>query len=182
MAFHAQILFHPTLFGDPLDQTGRFMGIELIDDEHPCCLGIGFHGGANVADEIFFGARVPDRGADHLACRHLEVGDQRLRPVSDVFKLRGFRFAGLHRTGGVEPFQRLDAGFLIGADQVYSLFMEFRSLVIELAHRPHLFPELGFVFHFVVQPVFDPVGFQIPLILKNDPYWSRKSVPRCPDR
>jgi hypothetical protein len=49
-----------------------------------------------------------------------------------------------------------------------------------LAHRPHLFPELGFVFHFVVQPVFDPVRLDIPLILKNDRCWSRKSVPRCP--
>jgi hypothetical protein len=28
-------------------------------------------------------------------------------------------------------------------------------------------PKSGFIRHFVVQPIFDPVGFQIPLILKN---------------
>ncbi len=121
MAFDAQILFRPTPFGDQLHQTGRLVGVELIDDEHPFRLGIGFHDGADVADEIFFGARLPDCGADHPARRHLEVGDQRLRPVADILELLGLRLAGPHRAGGVKPLQRLDAGLLVGADQVNPL-------------------------------------------------------------
>lgn len=178
--FHAQILFYPTEFGNQSNQAGRFVGIELIDDEDPFRLGIGGHGGPDMLDAIVLGAGISDRGIDDPVRGHLEVGDQCLRAVADVFELLGFRLAGCHRPGGVEAFQRLDAGFLVGADQMHTPRMEFSGLMIESAHRPHVFPEVGFIRHFVIQPVAGSVGFEIALIVKSDPRWSRKSAPRYP--
>jgi hypothetical protein len=111
-----------------------------------------------VIDKILFGTGISHHGADDPTRRYLEIGDQRLRPVADVFKLLRFRLTSLHRPGGVSPFQRLDAGLLVGADHMYPLLMEFHGLVIQLAHCPHLLPELGFIRHVIVQPMADPVG------------------------
>lgn len=129
----------------------------LIDDEPPFGLGIGFHGGAKVTDKIVLGAGVAHRGANDLSRGHLEVGDQGLRPMAHVFELLGFRFARRHRAGGMEPFQRLDAGFLVGADHMDPVLMEFSRLRIEPANCPHLLPEPRFVCHLVIQPVAGPV-------------------------
>ena len=180
LAFHAQIIFHAAQLGDQPDQAGRLVGVELVHDERPLPFGVGLHGGADVAGKILLGARVAHRRAYDLARRHLEVGDQRLRPVAGILELLGLRLAGFHRAGGVEPLQCLDAGLLVGADQVDPLFVEFPGLVVQFAHRPHLLPEAGLVLHLVVKPVSGPVGFQVPLILKNDLCWSRKSARRCP--
>jgi hypothetical protein len=79
--------------------------------------------------------------------------------VPDIFKLLGFRLTGLQRTGRMEPFQSLDAGFLISADQVDSLFLEFLRLVIQCADRPYLAWKSDRVFHFVIQPIPAPMGF-----------------------
>jgi hypothetical protein len=135
------------------------MGIQLIHDEHPLPFGIGFHGSMHMGHKILLRASVPYRRAEDLSRRHLEVGDQRLGSVPDIFKLLGFRLTGLHRTGRMEPFQSLDAGFLIGADQVDSLFMEFLRLVVQFADRPYLAWKSDRVFHFVVQPIPTPMGF-----------------------
>ena len=82
---------------------------------------------------------------------NLMVVDQRLRPVADILELLGLRLAGLHRAGGVKPLRCLDAGLLVGADQMDPLFVEFPGLVVQFAHRPHLFPEAGLVLHLVVR-------------------------------
>lgn len=135
------------------------MGIQLIHDEHPFPFGIGFHGGTNMGHKILLRARVPYRRAEDLSGRHLEVGDQRLGAVPDIFKLLCLRLTGLHRTGRMAPFQSLDASFLISADQVDSLFLKFLRLVIQFADRPYLAWKRDRVFHFVVQPIPAPMGF-----------------------
>ncbi len=93
-AFHARIFFYPAEAGDQPDQAGRLVGVELVDDEDPLRPGVGGHGGADMAGEIVPGAGVPHRGAGDPARRRLEVGDQCLRAVADVFELLGFRLAG----------------------------------------------------------------------------------------
>ena len=163
------------------DQAGRFMGVELIRDEHPFRLRIGGHGGPQMADKIRHGAGLPHRGVADPAGGHFEVGDQRLRTMAAVFKPLSFRrLAGCHRPGRMEPLQSLNAGLLVGADDMHPLLMELCRLLIELADRSHLFPKPGFVFHLVIQPVAGSRRLEIPLILKNDPRGSRKSAPQGP--
>jgi hypothetical protein len=38
-------------------------------------------------------------------------------------------------------------------------FVQFLCLVIKFAYGSDFLPEGGFILHFVVQPIFDPVGF-----------------------
>lgn len=118
LAFPAQVVRDAAQFGDQLDQPGGLVGVELIHDEHPSRAGIGGDGGADVADEIRLGAGFPDRGADELAGGDLEVGDQGLGPVPVVLELAAFQPAGGGGLVGMDPFQGLDAGFLVRADQV----------------------------------------------------------------
>lgn len=133
-----------------------------------------------MLDKIRFGAGVADRRGDDPAGRDLDVGDQCLGAVAKVFELLSFRLAGLHGTGGMKPFQRLDAGFLVGADDMNAPLMEFRRLVIELAHGSDVHAEAAFVFYLVIQSVPGPMRFKVPLILKSARCWFRKSAPQCP--
>jgi hypothetical protein len=53
----------------------------------------------------------------------------------------------------------LDAGFFVNADHIYTGFLQFLCLVINFAYGSDFLPKSGFILHFVVQPIFDPVGF-----------------------
>lgn len=146
-------------FGDQPDQPRRFMGIELVHDKYPVSKSIRLDRRPDMRDKILLGPSVADRGVDHLPRHHVKVGDQGLGPVSNIFKLLGLRFARFHRPGGMEPLQRLDAGFLISTDQVHPLLIEFKGLVVQAADRPDLLPEGGFVRHLMIQPVTDLMRF-----------------------
>lgn len=107
----------------------------VTHDEHPFPFGIGFDRGTNVGYKILLRASVAHRGTENLSRGYLEVGDQRLGSVPNVFKFLRFRLARCHRMGGMKSFQGLDAGFLIGAHQVDARLMEFLRLVIQLTDR-----------------------------------------------
>ena len=57
-------------------------------------------------------------------------------------------------------------------------FVQFLSLVVQFTHLSDVLPEDRFVLYLVVQPVLNPMRFQIRLILKNARHgwliWSRQ--------
>lgn len=81
-----------------------------------------------------------------------------------ILELVELQLAGSQGVVGVNPFQRLDTGLLVRADQMHALLMELLRSMVQRADRLDLPPEDCLVLHFVVQPIFDPVRFEIPLI------------------
>jgi len=86
----------------------------------------------------------------------------------------------------VNPFQCLNAGFFVHADHMHTRFMQFLRLMIELAHRSDLLPKRRIILGFVIESIFDSMGFQISLIscapvgIKNARYcWARWCL-QCP--
>jgi len=67
------------------------MSVELIDDEDPPGSGIGGNGLGDMGKEVGLGPGGRDGGSEDLACCHLEVADQALRPVPLVLELPAFR-------------------------------------------------------------------------------------------
>lgn len=135
------------------------MGIELICDEYPFCVRVARHGGTNMGNKVLFCPRIPESGADDFAGGHFKVGDQRLRPMSCVLELVQFQLTLGHRMVRVYALQCLDAGFFVNADDMDTGFVQLLCLMIEFAYGSDVLPKRGFILHFVVQPIFDPVGF-----------------------
>jgi hypothetical protein len=79
--------------------------------------------------------------------------------VPRILELVELQLGLRHGVVGVNPFQRLDTGLLVRADQMHALLMEFLSLMVQRADRPDLPSEERLVLHFMVQPIFDPVRF-----------------------
>ena len=87
------------------------MDVELIHNKEPGGLRIGGNGLGDMPRKVFFCSAGPDGGRHDFPSRHVEVGDQALRPVADVFILRALDQTWLHRQGGSGPLQRLDPVF-----------------------------------------------------------------------
>ena len=79
------------------------MGIELIDDEDPLAVQIGGHRLQDMLGKVFFGAGGSDGGGQQLSGGHVEVGDQGLGAMADVFELLSLYLSRFHRLGGVSP-------------------------------------------------------------------------------
>ena len=77
------------------------MGVELIYDKDPFCFGIEVDGALDVVEKVFFGSSVSDGGGKDLSESHLEVGNQRLGAVTDVFELATFLKAGFGGSCGM---------------------------------------------------------------------------------
>lgn len=135
------------------------MGIELVCNKHPFCVRVARHGGSDMGNKVLFCPRISESGADDFAGGHLKVGDQRLRPMSGVLELVQFQLTFRHLMVRVYAFQCLDAGFFVNADDMDTGFMQLLCLMIEFAYGSDVLPKSGFILHFVIQPIFDPVRF-----------------------
>lgn len=63
--------------------------------------------------------------------------------------------------GRMYRLQRLNTGFFIGTNEMYTLRLQVFGLMIQLTERPDLLPKLGFVFYRMVQSVSGAMGFEI---------------------
>ena len=97
-------------------QGRGFVGVELIGNKDPLCVGVGRHRGADMSDKIGFRAGVTEGGANDLSGRHLKVRDQGLRAMPGVLEFVQFPLAGRHGLVRVYPLQGLDAGLFIHTD------------------------------------------------------------------
>jgi hypothetical protein len=73
------------------------MNVELINDEEPGGLRISSDGVGNMLRKVFLGPAWPDSRRYDFSRRYIEVGDQALRPVTEVFILRALDETWLHR-------------------------------------------------------------------------------------
>src|SRR5439155_689470 len=71
-------------------------------------------------------------------CRHVEVGDQAQRPMTDVFILGALDQACLHRQSGGSALQRLYPGLLICTDDMPTLLVDGWCVLVDSTHRSHV--------------------------------------------
>lgn len=122
-AFHPEILLDITLFSHKPDKRFRFVGVELIANKDPLSFRVKADGLFDVFNEVRFGTGVADGRTKNLSCRYLEVGDECLRPMSNVFKFPSLLKTGFSGLGWMESLESLDTGHLIGAHDMVSLFV-----------------------------------------------------------
>jgi hypothetical protein len=133
-----------------------------------------------MGHKIVFGSGVAQGGADDFAGRHFKISNQGLRAMPLVLILVQLQLAFGHGMIRVNPFQCLNAGFFVHADHMRTRFMQFLRLMIEFAHLSDLLPKRRIILGFVIEPIFDSMGFQIPLILKNAQYYWARWCLQCP--
>jgi len=160
------------------------MRVELIDDENPSLVRRCRDRLFDMRHEISLGARGAQTGRTLFARGDLEVGEETLGAVANVFvfqpgaapSLTGY--ARLQGFAGRGTFERLDAGLFIGAHQVNALCVQARRFCIQVADRLHLRLKLVCVACRCIEPVLSAVWLQIELILKNARRWSGKYAQR----
>jgi hypothetical protein len=77
-----------------VDEGGRFVGVELVEDEDPTGVGIGVDGASDVRGEVLFRSSRPYGRKNRLAGRDLEVGDEAERTVTAILELDALGLPG----------------------------------------------------------------------------------------
>ncbi len=137
-AFDAQFLLDVTLRSDQAHQRFGLMSVKLIGDKDPGRLGVSLNGLSDVSGKVGFGARGSNTGSHDLSSGHVQVGNQTQGAMPLVFKFLSLDVTGLHGQRGVETFEGLDAGHLIGARHVCARRGEQWGGLIHLTHRADL--------------------------------------------
>ena len=83
------------------------MNVELINDKEPRGLRIGGDGVGHMRRKVFFCSAWSDGRRHDFSGRHVEVGDQALRPMAEIGILGALDEAWLHGQGGGSTLQRL---------------------------------------------------------------------------
>lgn len=131
LALGPEVLANAATLGYKLDQRDGLVGIELVEDEDPTGVGISVDGATDVRSEVLFRSRRPDGWQNRLACGDLEVGDEAQGAMTTKLELDALGSAGAWRQGGMEPFTGLDAGLLVGANDVGTLlFVEPQGICV----------------------------------------------------
>jgi hypothetical protein len=133
------------------------MNVQLINDKEPRGLWIGGNSLGDMPRKVFFRPAWSHRGRHDFPRGDVEVGDQTLRPVAQIFILRTLDHAWLHGQGGGRPLQRLYPGFLIRTDDMPPLLGDGWRVLIDLAHRSHLGGKRNGVIRLGVEPIFHPM-------------------------
>jgi hypothetical protein len=154
------------------------MNVEIVHRKMPFRRrGIACYRLPDVPDKISFRPRRADRRRHDLAGHHLEIDDERQRPVPDVFELPALDFPRPEREPGMLPLQGLDPSQLVGGKDPFPGGRAGGGFLIE---RAEIF-NLGLALRrWLVgsrrQPVTDPVRFQIRLFLKSVPHADPRSA------
>ena len=142
-ALDTEILLDATLLGHQAHQCLRLMGVELIRDEDPARLRVCLDGLADVSGEVGFGACGSNARCHDLPGSHLQIGDQTLRAMPLVFEFLALDMPRQQRQGRMETREGLDAGHLIGTEDVCPLRSKRGSGFIHLTDGADLFGQLG---------------------------------------
>jgi len=134
----AQFLLDITLRSDQAHQRFGLMSVKLIGDKDPGRLGVRLNGLSDVSGKVGFGARGSHAGSHNLSGGHVQVGNQTQGAMPLVFKFFALDVTGLHGQRGVETFEGLDAGHLIGTGHVCARRGEPWGGLIHLTHRADL--------------------------------------------
>ena len=143
------------------------MHVELINNKEPRGLRIDGDGVGNRRGKVFFRSTRPDGRRHDFPGRHVEVRDEALRPMAEVCILGALDEAWWHGQGGRGTLQRLYPGLLIRPDDMASVLGPGWRLLIHCTHGSHLGGKCDGVIRLGVEPVLDPMGLHIRLIVKN---------------
>ena len=97
-------------------------------------------------------------GATTLPRCYIEVGDQTLRPMAEIFILGTLDQAWPQGQGGGSTLQRLDPGLLIRTDDMPPLLGDGWRVLVDLTHRRHLRGKRDGIIRLGVEPVLHPMG------------------------
>jgi len=142
-AFDTQVLLDVTLRGHQAHQRFGLVGVKLIGDKDPGGVRIGLDGLGDVSGKVRFGARGSNAGSHDLSSGHVKIGDQTQRPMSTVFEFLPFNVTRLHGQRGMEMFECLNTGHLIGACHMRPRRGEGGSGLIHLTHGADLPGQFG---------------------------------------
>ncbi len=156
-----------TQLGDQVDQAQRLMDIQLVDHEHPACVRVARDRLPTMAHEILLCARLTDRGLLDLPDRDSKADDRALRPVSDGGEFAALDQAWPHRFGRGFALQGLDAGQLIGADDMHPQRVQQGRVRVQRANGFDLRGKRDRIRLGRVQPVATLMRFEIGLALKS---------------
>ena len=156
------------------------MRVETIDDKHPCCGRITRDGTLNMPAKSSSVLVAPTDRCHDLPGRDLKIGDQRLGPMTNVFKLYAFHQAWRHGPCRMGPLIGLHAGLLIRAHDMYPMFMQLLGVVIQLADRPDVCVKLLRVRRPVmIEPIPRLMRLQVRVFLKTARYCGEKWSGQC---
>src|ERR1700758_4404439 len=113
------------------------MNVELINDKEPRGLGMGGNSVGDMPRKVFFRPAWSNGRRHDFPRRHVEVGDQALRPVTEIFILGALNQTWLHWQGGGGPLQRLDPGLLIRTNDMSSVLGHGWRMLIHCTHGRH---------------------------------------------
>ena len=154
-------VWNVTPLGDePADRKAP-VGMKII--HHPI---VALHSGqlvdnvGQMGGPIRTGAGLPKIPYE-LARRDDEGGQERAHSMADVLVLALFRFARLHRLGGVRTLENLHTGLFVGADHDTPLLVETERLDIELTNVVRFGFEVGIV---AIEPVHTPMRLEVGLL------------------
>ena len=153
----AEILLDATGLGDEPDQGLGLMHVELINNKEPWGLWIGGNSVGDMPRKIFFRPAWSDGRRHAFPRRYVEVGDQTLRPVAEIFLLGALDQPWLHGQGGGGPLQRLEPRLLIRPDDMPPLPGDFWRALIRLTHCHPLVGKRHGVIRLGVEPVLHPM-------------------------
>src|SRR5215475_12771067 len=114
----AELLLDATGHGDEPHQGLGRMNVELINDKEPRGLWINGNRVGDMPRKVFFRPAWAHRGRHDFPRGDVEVGDQTLCPVAEIFILRTLDHAWLHGQGGGSTRQRLYPSLLIRTDDM----------------------------------------------------------------
>ena len=143
------------------------MRVELIEDEEPRRCRIGGDGLRDMARKVFFRSAWSDGRRHNFPRRHVKIGDQTLRPVTQIFLLGALDRTWSHRQGGGSPLQRLYPSLLIRTDDMPTALGDLRRVLVHHTHGSHFGGTCHGVIRLGVEPVVHPMRLSIGLILKN---------------
>ena len=133
----------------------------------------------DVSGKVGFGTCRSHAGCHELPGGHLQVGNQTLRAMPLVFEFLALDMTGLHRQGGMQPFQSLDARHFIGTHHMRALLSKRRGGLIDLTHRADLLAQRGGIVGGWSEPVPLAMGLQRAHLLKIAPRCGAKSARPC---
>jgi hypothetical protein len=76
-----------------------------------------------------------------------------------IFKFVPFRLTGFHRMVRMDTFNGLHARFLIRTHQMYALFMQSFSLMVQFTNSMNGLAKFGTVVDTLIKPVLNTMGF-----------------------
>lgn len=170
LPFDAEVITQPIACSHETHQTFRLMGVQLIRDKDPDCLGVRVDGLGNVGRKIGFRTGWPQAWGYTPPRGDLEIGHQAQGAMADVFELTPFRLPWLHGLGRRTPFERLNPGHFVTTDHPYPHGGKQHHIGIERTDGAHLLGKDDRIsgFGLGVEPVATEMWEQRGLILKNE--------------